>query len=65
MIKINKYIPFKESVKIQKESSVLLLLEWNHYLAKDVLTGKIFEYIGAKRPILAIGYKYGAINKII
>ena len=43
------------AIKKQRESQVLLLLKWNDPGQKGVYTAKIFEYLAAKRPILAIG----------
>ena len=47
-------MPLNESIIRQKESTILLLLNWNSPEEKGVYTGKIFEYLGAGRPILAI-----------
>ncbi len=55
VIHINGQISRKESLRIQKESSILLLLEWNDKSANGVLTGKLFEYLVSGRPILAVG----------
>jgi hypothetical protein len=59
------FVPFKESVKKQKESTVLLLLSWNDPREKGVYTGKIFEYLGAMRPILAVGLKRSVIDELL
>jgi glycosyltransferase involved in cell wall biosynthesis len=55
MVKVYDLVPFRESVRRQKESSALLMLKWNDPMEKGVYTSKLFEYLGAKRPITAIG----------
>lgn len=58
-------VSYEESLSRQYESWILLLLEWNDPLARGVLTGKFFEYLGAERPILCIGYSEGSIAEIL
>lgn len=53
-------VTHEESLAIQANSDLLLLLLWNDPGAVGVYTGKIFEYIGARRPILMTGYESGA-----
>ena len=65
IVKVYNKIPFKECLKRQKESTVLLLLEWDNPRAIGVYSGKLFEYMGAARPILAIGYKTGVIDELL
>lgn len=65
LVRLENTIPFRESIKRQKESTILLLLSWNDPRDKDTYTGKVFEYIGAKRPILAIAYKTGVIDELL
>jgi hypothetical protein len=43
------------SFEKQRESLLLLLLNWEDPLEKGTYTGKIFEYLAAQRPILATG----------
>jgi len=43
----------RESLRLQKESQILLLLNWEN--ERGVYPLKFFEYLGAQRPILAIG----------
>lgn len=52
---IKGYVPHKESIEFQKKAQVLLLLIPNVPKSAGILTGKLFEYITAKRPILALG----------
>ena len=54
IINIKGFIKREESLKIQKQSDLLLLLEWNDPSARGVLTGKLFEYIVSGTPIVAV-----------
>lgn len=49
------YLPHKEAIGLLNRSQVLLLLINNTPFAKGVQPGKLFEYMCAHRPILAIG----------
>jgi len=48
-------IPRETSFERQRESQVLLLLNWDDPKERGVYTGKIFEYLAAQRPILVTG----------
>lgn len=49
----------------QRESQVLLLLMWDDPREKGTCPGKTFEYIAAKRPILALGCHGGVVSQIL
>ena len=60
-----EYMPHSDVIKFQQQSQVLLLLINNTPNAKGILTGKFFEYMSAKRPILCIGTTDGDAAKIL
>ncbi|HWY11915.1 MAG TPA: glycosyltransferase, partial [Bacteroidia bacterium] len=62
--KIN-YLPHSEVIKEQQKSKVLLLLVNQTKNAKSILTGKIFEYLAAEVPVLAIGPPDGDLADIL
>ncbi len=48
-------VPQEVALQRQRESQLLLLLDWDDLREKGLYTSKIFEYLGARRPILATG----------
>ncbi|MDG1698093.1 MAG: glycosyltransferase family 4 protein [Polaribacter sp.] len=59
------YVDHKKAIEYQSKAQVLLLLIPNTKKSKGILTGKLFEYLIAKRPILAIGPEDGDLAEII
>jgi len=59
------YLPHQKVIDHQRSSQVLLLVANNVPSAKGIITGKVFEYLQAKRPILAFAPKDGDLSEII
>jgi glycosyltransferase involved in cell wall biosynthesis len=54
-VAVHGFVPFHESVAIQRAADALLFLDWTDVQAEGILTGKLFEYFASARPILSIG----------
>jgi hypothetical protein len=48
-------VPREVALSKQRESQLLLLLKWNDREGRQAYSAKIFEYLAARRPILAVG----------
>jgi hypothetical protein len=55
IIRINGSIPRDEALQQQRESQILLIIVESNPQTSGVLTGKIFDYISARRPVVHLG----------
>jgi hypothetical protein len=53
-VRLHDHIPHRLSLAAQRSADVLLFLGWTDPAADGVLTGKLFEYFGSGRPIMAL-----------
>jgi len=58
-------VSFRESIAAQQHATILLLLNWADSDYKGIVTGKIFEYLGARNPILAIPFSNRSVDIIL
>lgn len=54
-VEVHEGVPFAESLRIQCTADLLLYLSWTDPAQPGIMTGKLPQYFGAGRPILAVG----------
>jgi len=59
------YLSHEEVLKEQRKATLLLLLINNTPNSKLILTGKLFEYLAARRPVICIGPVDGDAAKVV
>jgi glycosyltransferase involved in cell wall biosynthesis len=65
-VELIDYVPRRESLRLQRDSDVLLLLIPDaEGRGRGVLSGKVFEYLAAERPVLAVVPEDGAAAALI
>ncbi|MBE7639027.1 glycosyl transferase family 1 [Salegentibacter sp. BLCTC] len=64
-LKVLGYVDHSQAINLQQESRLLLLIEINSKETRGIIPGKLFEYLMAQRPILAIGPKEWDVERIL
>ncbi|HRH66881.1 MAG TPA: glycosyltransferase, partial [Bacteroidia bacterium] len=64
-IEITGHVSHDRAVRFMQEASILLLIIPHVKNDEGILTGKLFEYLGAGRPVLGIGPSAGDASKIL
>jgi hypothetical protein len=65
VLRIHGFVPRGESLRRQRESQILLLLGRNVPSDSGCYPGKLFEYLAARRPILALGGLPGVMGELL
>lgn len=49
------YVDHQKALQLQREARILLLLEKDTVETREIIPGKVFEYMAAGRPVIAMG----------
>jgi glycosyltransferase involved in cell wall biosynthesis len=61
LVTLHGHVSREISIAEQRKAQILLLLSWDDPAERGVYTGKLFDYLAARRPILSMGYKEGGV----
>jgi len=64
-VQVHPSVGHRESLALQTAADVLLLLQRDHPSDEGNIPAKFFEYLGAQRPILLLGYADGVVAGMI
>jgi hypothetical protein len=64
-VTVHGNVPHTESLRAQQQADVLLLLLWDDPREAGVYTGKLFEYVGSSRQVLAVGSSTGVAADLL
>jgi glycosyltransferase involved in cell wall biosynthesis len=64
-VKIAPPVKYRDSLVRQTQADVLLHLQWNDPKESGTISGKLFEYFGARRPVLGLGYDRGEVASLV
>ncbi len=65
MIEKIEYVPHAKAVELLLDSDALLLIVDDVASVSEIVPGKVYEYLGAARPIMAIAPPEGAIGELL
>ncbi len=65
IVNIHGKISHEEVLENQMNSDILLLISWMDEKEKMFIPGKVYEYMGSRKPILSIGYREGSLKDLI
>lgn len=64
-VRVHPSVTQPEAVQKQLAADVLLLMQWDDPREQGNVPGKLFEYLGARRPVLLIGLEGGVPDRIL
>lgn len=65
LVEVRPAVPYAGSLALQRRADVLLLMQWNDPREQGNCPAKLFEYLGARRPVLGLGLDDGVPAAII
>ncbi|MCM4158996.1 glycosyltransferase family 4 protein [Antarcticibacterium flavum] len=64
-LELKDYVTHNQALVLQQRARLLLLIEINSEVTRGIIPGKVFEYLAAGRPIIAVGPENWDVNRIL
>lgn len=64
-VRVFDHVTHAEALKIQCGADALLLMQWDNPMEQGNIPGKFAEYLGARRPIIVLGYAEGVPATVV
>lgn len=64
-IRIQPTVPYQRALEIQLRADILLHMQWCDPKEHGTIAGKIFDYLGARRPILGIALEDCVVAQLV
>jgi glycosyltransferase involved in cell wall biosynthesis len=65
VVEVNSAVSYAEAMQLQARADLLLLLLWNDPREDGVCPAKIYEYVGAGRPVIVLGSTTNVAAKLV
>jgi len=65
VVELHGAVSREEAIRHQRSAQLVLLLNWTDPRQTGIYTGKLFEYLAARRPVLAIGGPKGVVTDLL
>src|SRR5712691_8149713 len=65
LVSVHGPVAYGDSLQVQRDADLLLLLQWNIPAERGICPAKLFEYAAARRPVLGIGPDGGVAARLL
>lgn len=65
IVKVHPPVSYDDSLRLQRAADALLFFTWANSSQTGILSGKIYEYLAARRPLLLIGPEIDDVTRMV